>query len=77
MTSLAYIFHNLIIIYHPFCFRKRIEILSPFMFLVTFFVIYFNLHFYIMGGGGYCFFVVLGGITVFFNNCEWGVETFF
>ena len=29
------------------------------------------------GGGVTAFFLLLGGITVFFDNCEWGVETFF
>ena len=77
MTSLTYVFHNFIIIYHPFCFRKRVEIFFPFMFLVTFSVIYFNLHFPIMGGGGVgegrgiaVFFLLFGGITGFFDNCE-------
>ena len=63
MTSLAYVFHNFIIIYHPFCFRKRVDIFFPFMYLVTFSVIYFNLHFPIMGRGG-------GGVTVFFLLLE-------
>ena len=62
MTSLAYVFHNFIIIYHPFCFRKRVDIFFPFMYLVTFSVIYFNLHFPIMGRGG--------GVTVFFLLLE-------
>ena len=69
MTSLTYVFHNFIIIYHPFCFRKRVEIFFPFMFLVTFSVIYFNLHFPITGGGG-------GGVTVFFLTA-WGELLFF
>ena len=80
MSSLAYVFHNFIIIYHPFCFRKREDIFFPFMFLVTFSVIYFNLHFPSWGGGGVVtiFFLLLGGgITVFFDNCERGVENFF
>ena len=83
---LGYVFHNFIIIYHPFCFRKRVEIFFPFMFLVTFSVIYFNLHFPVMGGGGGgglgrigVFFLLLwgGGLLFFFDNCEWGVANFF
>ena len=66
MTKLTYVFHNFIMVYHHFCFRKRVEIFFPFMFLVTFSVIYFNLHFLVMGGD-YCF----------FDNCEWGVAEFF
>ena len=66
MTGLAYVFHNFIIIYHPFCFRKRVEIFFPFMFLLTFSVIYFDLHFPVMWGGGIAlFFLLLGRITVF------------
>ena len=67
---LRYVFHNFIIIYHPFCFRERVEIVFPFMFLVIFSVIYFNLHFPVMAGGGggvAVFFLLLGGITVFFR----------
>ena len=69
---LRYVFDNFIIIYHPFCFREKVEIFFPFMFLVTFSVIYFNLHFPVMGGGGgllffsYC----LGGDYCFFDNCD-------
>ena len=59
---LRYVFHNFTIIYHPFCFRKRVEIFFSFMFLVTFSVIYFDLHFPVMGGGG---------IAVFFLTA-WG-----
>ena len=73
MTSLAYVFHNFIIIYHPFCFRKRVEIFFPFMFLVTFSVIYFDLHFPVMwwwgGGGG-------GGGLLFFSYCLGGLLFF-
>ena len=73
MTSLTYVFHNFIIIYHPFCFRKRVEIFFPFMLLVTFSVIYFNLHFPIMGVGWgmggvlLFFFLLLGGDYWFFR----------
>ena len=72
MTSLTYVFHNFIIIYHPFCFRKRVEIFFPFMFLVTFSVIYFNLHFPIMGGGG----LGRGGVLLFFSYCLGGLLVF-
>ena len=61
MTSLTYVFHNFIIIYHPFCFRKRVEISC---FLSIFWSFTSTYIFPIMGGGG--------GITVFFDNCEWG-----
>ena len=80
MTSLTYVFHNFIIIYHPFCFRKRVDI----------FPIYVSCHFFCHllqppfsrhggGGGDCCFFLTAwgGGITVFFDNCEWGVANFF
>ena len=78
MTSLTYVFHNFIIIYHPFCFRKRVDIFFPLMFLVTFSVIYFNLHFPIMGEGVTAFFLLLGGdYCFFFDNCVRGVEFFF
>ena len=68
MTSLTYVFHNFIIIYHPFCFRKRVQIFFPFMFHVTFSIIYFNLHFPVMGGGG-------GNCCIFFT--AWGRLLFF
>ena len=80
MTGLAYVFHNFIIIYHPFCFRKRVEIFFPFMFLVTFSVIYFDLHFPVMwggGGGDCCFFLTAWEDYCFFDNCEWGVAKSF
>ena len=67
---LRYVFLNFIIIYHPFCFRKRVEIFSPFIFLVTFSVIYFNRHFPVMGGGGgrvAVFFFLFGGGLLFFS----------
>ena len=57
---LRYVFHNFIIIYYPFCFRKRVEIFFPVMFLVTFSVICFNLRFPVMGVGG-------GGGLLFFS----------
>ena len=81
MTSLTYVFHNFIIIYHPFCFRKRVEIFFPFMFLVTFSVIYFNLHFPIMGGGGgegfTFFFLTARGELLFFSITVNGELKFF
>ena len=84
MKSLTYVFHNFIIIYHPFCFRKRVEIIFPFMFLVTFSVIYFNLHFPIMGGvggggEGYCcfFLTAWGGLLVFLITVNRELQNYF
>ena len=76
---LRYVFDNFIIIYHPFCFREKVEIFFPFMFLVTFSVIYFNLHFPVMGRGGDCCFFsyCLGGITVFSITVSGELQNFF
>ena len=63
--QVSHIFYNFIVIYHHFCFRKRVEIFFPFMFLVIFSVIYFNLNFPVMGGGGVLFFLTAWGGLLF------------
>ena len=75
---LWYVFYNFIITYHPFCFWKRVEIFFPFMFRVTFSVIYFNLHFPVMGGGGLLFFsYCLGGLLFFSITVSGELQNFF
>ena len=76
---LGYVFHNFIIIYHPFCFRKRVDI----------FPIHVSCHFFChllqhpfsrhggVGRIGVFFTAWGGGLLFFFDNCEWGVVNFF
>ena len=66
---LRYVFHNFIIIYHPFCFRERIEIIFPIHVSCHFFCHLlqppFSRH-WEWGGGITVFFLLLGGDYCFF-----------